>query len=332
MQAKNSFKLLKFLGQRNSLFQKNHWLYGANFLQKSMLKRPFSVNMKSESENQDASKSFSDHENISLKIKIKHSESAIQPEKTADDIVKEDIGLNKFLAKIYGVTGLSFASSLGLSYALAVSTIAIPTYPALFGGLAVSIAANYALYKIKPEIHYEKGLEGKIKEIWINPLSRKIAFCSLIGGISVMTTPATQFVLGFCPVILPLAAGLSIMMMGGSSLYALNKPLGHFKPWKGVLYGGLFTLVGMNLMSVLLTASIGPNFFSMACSTVYPYFGLALFSGLQAYDTHQAIKDYKAGKYDYLEHAANFFLNIKNMFVELMSVMVDAITNIFSSL
>jgi len=337
MQFKNLARFLKQLGHNPLLpsnASKTHWLFGANILQKkTMLQRGFCIHRKPDLNTQETNK-FSSQSIIQepLTSNTFHDPTAVptQSEKSANDHVKEDIGLNKFLAKIYGVTGLSFASSLGLSYALAVSPLTIPAMPAILGGLALSMGGVFALDKIKPIIRYEKGSEGKIKEIWENPLSRKLAFCTMVGGMGLMTVPMTTLVLGLSPMILPTAAGLSIMVMGGSSLYALSRPLGHFTPWKGVLYGGLLTFVGIQFMSLGLTFAIGPNLFSAAFSTVYPYIGLCLFSGLQAYDTQKAILDYKKGQYDHLMHATDFFLNIKNIFVEITSAIVDFISNIFN--
>jgi FtsH-binding integral membrane protein len=240
-----------------------------------------------------------------------------------DKIIREDTNLNKFMSKIYRTTGLSIAGSLSLSYLLATSSVAIASSPslAIFGGLACTIGGIVAMNRIPPEIVLEKIGTDKMVEKWKNPLSRQIAFSSIIAGSGIMVTPLIQFLLATNPGIIPMAAGLSLLTMGGASLYAMAKPLGQFKTWESTLYSSLIGLVGMNIMSLLLFATIGPNVFSLACGKIDMYIGLGLFTAFQAYDTHVAVQAFKEGNYDHLMHVVNFFLNFKNIFIRIAEIL-----------
>jgi len=264
-----------------------------------------------------------------------HTEDAFYPREgivtpppsgpNVNTIIESDINLNKFMSKIYRTTGLSIASSLGISYMLAASTAAVSMSPfvTIFGGLAMSIGGIVAMSRIQPQITLEKGAKGQMIEKWTNPPSRLAAFSAVIAGSGIMLSPFMQSLLFINPGIIPMAAGLSIMTMGGASLYAMYKPLGQFKSWESTLYGGLVGLIGMNVLSLLTTAIIGPNIFSLACSRVDMYIGLGLFTAFQAVDTQIAVQAYKDGNYDHLQHVINFFLNFKNIFVRIASILAQ---------
>lgn len=51
----------------------------------------------------------------------------------------------------------------------------------------------------------------------------------------------------------------------------------------------------MNLGAAGSLYFMGPNMFAQTVFSIYPYFGIALFSGLQMFDTQQAIASYRAG-------------------------------------
>ena len=52
-----------------------------------------------------------------------------------------------------------------------------------------------------------------------------------------------------------------------------------------ILFGSLLSLIGIQLVSLGCMYFIGPNMFSSAVYTVYPYIGIGLFSAFQLYDT-----------------------------------------------
>jgi len=248
-------------------------------------------------------------------------DTAIPKGPTADELITKDASLNSFMAKIYTTTGLSVASSLGISYLLATSPL-VYTHPFLltFGGLAASITGIIAFNAMSPIIKREY-VSGQLIERWENSIPRKLAFATIIAGSGVMISPFMNAIMALNPGIIPMAVGLSFLVMGGSSIYSLKKPLGHFKTWESTLAGGLIGLVGMNLLSILFHAIMGPNVFSYACSKVDLYIGLGLFSAFQAFDTQKAVRDFRSGRYDHLTHVISFFLNFKNLFVRIVEIL-----------
>jgi len=129
------------------------------------------------------------------------------------------------MTKIYKTTGMSIAASLLSGYGLATMSSVVFTNPFLmaFGGLAMSIAGIYSFNRIPPNI-IRTEVGGKEIEKWVNPLSRQLAFSSIILGTGVSLSPLLAVLSD--PSMILIAAGLSITMMGGASLYAMKKPLG----------------------------------------------------------------------------------------------------------
>jgi FtsH-binding integral membrane protein len=241
---------------------------------------------------------------------------------TAEDVIKKDASLNAFMIKIYKTTGLSISASLGISYMLA-NSLLVYSHPfaLLFGGMGASFAGIIAFNMIAPIIKREKIPGGQLIEKWENPFSRQMAFASIIAGSGAMLSPFLSSILAMNPGLIPMAIGLSVLVMGGSSLYALRKPLGEFKTWESTLTGGIVGLIGMNILSIIASMMIGPNVFSYACSKVDLYVGLGLFTAFQAYDTQKAVEDFRRGYYDHLTHVIQFFLNFKNLFIRILQIL-----------
>lgn len=232
--------------------------------------------------------------------------------------------LNKYMTKIYRTTGLSIAGSLGLSYILSKTAVAMNPLTAVLRGLAMCIGGIIGLSAIKPQIKLKEVDNNPTAAEWVNPPSRQFAFLSILGGCGILLAPFIKSICMINPSIIPIAAGLSICTMGGASLYAMYKPLGHFKTWESTLYSALIGLISMQVVSLITFAAIGPNLFSLACSKVEMYAGLVLFTAYQAMDTQTAVEAYKEGNYDYLMHVVNFFLNFKNIFVRLASIIGES--------
>jgi len=191
----------------------------------------------------------------------------------------------------------------------------------LFGGFGASLAGIIAFNKISPIIKREKIIGGQLIEKWENPLSRKMAFASIIAGSGAVLAPFLSSMLIMNPGIIPMAIGLTTLIMGGSSIYALKKPLGEFKTWEATLTGGLVGLIGMNILSIASAMIFGPNVFSYACSKVDLYIGLGLFTAFQAFDTQQAVEEFRRGRYDHLQHVIQFFLNFKNLLIRILTIL-----------
>jgi len=237
---------------------------------------------------------------------------------TPEDYVRMVPSLSDFMVKIYRTTGLTIGSYLGVSYLLSGTALAVTNPGAMVvGGLVASLGGIFAFNAI-PQVIKEKTLEnGKIFQSVENPPSRLLAFAAIIGGNTIALTPLVTMMNVVSPTIVPAAAAAALMIMGGSSLYAMKQPVGKFSAWRSGLFGGLIGLLGMNLMSMLSYAVWGPNFFTLMAMRLDTYFGIGLFTALQIFDTHQAIEDYQAGNTDHLRHTINFYLNFANLFIRL---------------
>lgn len=80
------------------------------------------------------------------------------------------------------------------------------------------------------------------------------------------------------PWLIPLSLILTLGTFGGASLYALNQPIGKFNSWGSALTGVLVSCIIMNLAGLGSMWILGPNMFSKAIFTVYPYIGVGLFT------------------------------------------------------
>ena len=245
---------------------------------------------------------------------------------TADQVIRADQNLNAYMSKIYTVTGFSFAGTLATSYAIAATTAITQPLAACFvvAGSILSLAGVTGMRKISPKTVIEKLPRGKTLEKIKNPFLRKVAFSAVVLGSGIAAAPLVQIVAGLNLSSLLMAAGVSVLTMSGASIYSMYKPLGAFKNWEATLFSGLFGLVSINILSLLAHLIIGPNPFSYIWMNMEMYIGIGLFTGYQAFDTHKAIQSFKEGKYDHLDHALSFFLNIQNLFIRYLEILAKA--------
>lgn len=252
------------------------------------------------------------------------AKSSSQP--NADQLIRADENLNTYMSRIYNVTGFSFAGTLATSYAIAATTVITQPLAVslVVAGSLLNLAGITGMRKISTKTVIEKLPKGKTREKIQNPFSRKLAYSAVILGSGIAAAPLVQVVAGLNLSSLLVAAGISILTMGGASMYSLYKPLGAFKNWEATLFSGLFGLVSINILSLLAHLMIGPNPFSYIWMNAEMYIGIGLFTGYQAFDTHKAIQAFKEGKIDHLDHALSFFLNIQNLFIRYLEILAKA--------
>lgn len=77
----------------------------------------------------------------------------------------------------------------------------------------------------------------------------------------------------------------------------------------------------MNLAGMGSLWMWGPNMFSKAVFSIYPYVGVGLFSAFQMYDTSVALSSYEEGVLDPLNHSISFVLNLKNLFINFVQIL-----------
>lgn len=88
-----------------------------------------------------------------------------------------------------------------------------------------------------------------------------------------------------------------------------------------VFMGGLLGLIGMQLVGLGAAYFMGPNALSSLLFNVNTYGGILLFSGLIAYDTHVAMKNYEMGNADHLQMSIQFLLNLWNILIRVMEIL-----------
>lgn len=247
--------------------------------------------------------------------------SHLDPSSTAHAI-KSELGLQKYLSKVYSTTFLSLWSSFGVSYLCTASNIAL-TYPSLciglggLGGFLSIFAFGLSSYQNKVMLDQQ----GKQFLTSVRSKPRKFFYAAFVGSFGIMMSPvlAKYFLLN--PLLIPMAIGTSAWICVGSLLYALRKPKDSLLWLGGPLSGLLLSLVIMQSISGVSVWLYGPNLFSMLAFQLDIYLGSALFTAFVAYDTHAAVRNYGEGNADYLGDAMNMFLNYQNILVRVMEIL-----------
>lgn len=232
---------------------------------------------------------------------------------TALDVVRKDRYLSRFITKTYAYTGGSIAASLiGMQVMAPMAVVApVPFFVSgIVGGIGGAVALGYT--------KYEKKYNEEEGHYTVNSTARKIAFWSIVAGMSACTAPMVGMV---SPGVLPLATGLSIATMGGASLFAYMRPSGSLLKYQAPLFGGLVGLIGVGLTGIASTYFLGPHhILSQVLMDVNTYGGIVLFTGITAYDTHLAIKLYEKGDADHLGCCTSFYLDFMNFLTRFMAI------------
>ncbi|KAK5580636.1 hypothetical protein RB653_000658 [Dictyostelium firmibasis] len=118
-------------------------------------------------------------------------------------------------------------------------------------------------------------------------------------------------------------AAMSLFVTGGSAYAALRMKPDSLTKYEPILYGSLFGLLGLGLISIGTSLLVGENAFTRFAQEFDLYFGLALFTGLVALDTHNAVKTFQEGRPDYIRISIDLFLDVLNIFVRLLRIRHD---------
>ena len=241
--------------------------------------------------------------------------------KSTSEEISTDFGLGHYMTNVYKATGGGMLASLGIAKLLSMTVLA--TNPVVYlGGALVSLGGIFTFNRSTPEIVY-KQVQGKQVPYAEQPLGRKLSYAAIFSGMGMGLSPLIMIADAMNPAIVPLSMALTMFTFGGASLYAYNKPLGSFSKYGGFLSGGLLGLIGMSLISWGSHLIIGPNPFSMAFWRIEPYIAIGLFSGFVAYDTHNAVENYKLGDYDHLSSSVEMYLNIVNLFSSFIRIVMS---------
>lgn len=123
------------------------------------------------------------------------------------------------------------------------------------------------------------------------------------------------------PSIITSALGLTCGIFGGASLMAYNMPKDKMLGYGRVFMGSLLGLIGIQLIGIGSTFFMGPNALSSFLFQADTYIGALLFTGLIAYDTHVAIKEYENGYADHLGMSIQMLLNFWNLLIRIMYIL-----------
>jgi len=226
-------------------------------------------------------------------------------------------GIQKFLGRVYGTTGLSIAATLGLAQGLSHFGVALAHPIECFGAGVVMSFGGLAgiMYKKYRVIQDSDGIRSE------NSSARLLSYGAFVTGMSLTLSPMVQICNEFSPTILPIATGLSIFTMVGASMFAYSRPADSLLIYKAPLMGALTGLVGVSLSALVGGWIFGyHNITIQLLHNIDLYGGILLFSGFTAYDTHRAIDMYKRNDPDHLGVATDMYLNFMNLLIRIMEI------------
>jgi FtsH-binding integral membrane protein len=245
---------------------------------------------------------------------------------TAHDAVTKHDGLKKFLNKTYLYTGGGIVSTLGIGFvtsSLLFSPDGNLSLPTMIGGIVLGLGGAFGMGFTKYSINTEKYMDENNKTIEhytsTNSIGRQLSYVSLVSGMGLMMGPVFMMA-GSNDVLIPamLASGL---VFGGASAYAMRQPEGSLTIWGPALRGGLLSLLGCGLTSIVMYSLFGPNMFTTIGHSIDLYLGIPLFAGFVAYDTHVAIEMYKQKDPDHLGCSTSMYLDFMNILVRMIEIM-----------
>ncbi|KAN0012448.1 hypothetical protein ACTFIU_007751 [Dictyostelium citrinum] len=271
------------------------------------------------------------------------------------NLIKTNVGLKLFLKNVYITTAIAFSgtilSGLIFSQLMVDSPQSLTTALGLgVGGSMLSLILcnmqqpTFTTYdtvwkgplenSVKKPILKSVGRDGGKSVIEFEEFNKsvipitvanystlhKLAFLSFCVFNGITLSPA--FGLVSMSTVLEVAA-MSVFVTGGSAFAALKMRPDSLTKYKPILYGSLFGLFGLGLVSIGTSLLVGENAFTRFTQEFDLYFGLALFTGLTALDTHNAVKTFQEGKPDYIRVSIDLFLDILNIFVRLLRLRSD---------
>jgi len=228
--------------------------------------------------------------------------------------VKRNLGLKNFLQRTYRTTMGGIGGGLLLAETVALTPFSSHPLLCLGSGMLASVSGIIALSKGEYNIVHDENKCLKME----NSIIRKLGYSSLVGGFGLSLSPIVSMT---PPTIISSAICLSFLTMAGASLFAYKCKSGSLLKYGPALTGGLFGLIGLQILGLGSYLIIGPNVLYESIHNLDTYGGIVLFSGLTAYNTHEAIEMYKNKNPDHLKCAANFYMDFMNILVRFIGIM-----------
>lgn len=204
-----------------------------------------------------------------------------------------NIGLNRYLTRVYATTGVSLALTLAAAYGglLIPGLCEVSSDGLAFAFGILSYISFTKANNIKPKIvSYVQNGDKILKTV--NGKDRLLIYG--LGCVTLGLTAAPLFVSinEISLSIIPMTIGITSSIFGGASLLGMMLPRSFMLGYGSVLFGGLMGLVGFNF-SLLAAAKIwGISTGVISLSSTESMIGIGLFSAMLIYDTHLAIKRY----------------------------------------
>lgn len=204
-----------------------------------------------------------------------------------------NIGLNRYLTRVYATTGVSLALTLAAAYGglLIPGLCEVSSDGLAFAFGILSYISFTKANGIKPKIvSYVQNGDKILKTV--NGKDRLLIYG--LGCVTLGLTAAPLFVSinEISLSIIPMTIGITSSIFGGASLLGMMLPRSFMLGYGSVLFGGLMGLVGFNF-SLLAAAKIwGISTGVISLSSTESMIGIGLFSAMLIYDTHLAIKRY----------------------------------------
>ena len=239
------------------------------------------------------------------------------PELKAGIEVKRNLGLKKFLQRTYISSMGGICGGLLLAESVALTPFSGNSLLCIGSGILATVSGIIALNKGKYTIVHDENKCLKVE----NSITRKLGYSSLVGGMGLTLSPIVSTV---SPTILTSAICLSFLTMTGASLFAYKCKSGSLLKYGPALTGGLFGLVGLQILGLGSYLIIGPNILYESISNIDSYGGIVLFSFLTASNTHDAIEMYKNKDPDHLKCATNFYMDFMNILIRFIGIMAKS--------
>lgn len=240
----------------------------------------------------------------------------------AGEFVTKNVGIHKFVTRIYNTTALSVVGALGgacigMNLPLVMMN---PVPTAIVGGL-LTIGSFMGVQFMKPT-HLTENVFGSGSILKTqNPISRIMLYSLGVLSLGMSASPLFAYMHMLNPTIIPASLGITLGIFGGASAMAYAMPKDKMLGFGRILGGSLLGLIAMQLVGLGSAYFMGPNALSTLLFSLDNYAGILLFSGLIAYDTHVAIKEYELGNADHLGISVQLLLDFWNLLIRVMQIM-----------
>jgi FtsH-binding integral membrane protein len=238
---------------------------------------------------------------------------------------KRDVGLKKFMSKVYTKMGVGVVTTLGISLALMPVGVINPL-GSIGVGFITSMLCAYGMDYYKPQ-YKTCYVDNELIHYSENEPMREVSFWGLTTGMGITMSPFMSMMIGIDPMIVPVSVGLSAMIFGGCAYYATICKDAQMMKWKAPLAIGLGSLVTIQLIGIGSTLIVGSNALSSLIHNVDIYGGIGLFTMMSIYDSYMARKMYKNKEADHLGCATMVYLDFMNLLIRIMEAMAKAKQN-----